>query len=89
MTTIILNSEMEALVQKRLESGAFRDIDEVIFRALESQDAEEAWLHLHQREVSDKLDLAMAEFDRGEGIPASEVRQRLQERKASRLAGGQ
>ena len=89
MTTITLSPEMEALIQKRLESGAFRNIDEVLFRALESQDAEEAWLLLHQREVSGKLDRAMAEFDRGEGVPASEVRQRLQEMKAFRPANSQ
>ena len=64
------------------------EVDEVLFRALESQDAEEAWLLLHRREVSGKLDRAMAEFDRGEGIPASEVRQRLQEMKASSPASG-
>ena len=87
--TITLKPEVEALIQKRIESGAFQNVDEVIFQALESQDAEAAWLLLHQREVSGKLDWAMAEFDRGEGIPASEVRRRLQEMKASRPAGSQ
>ena len=89
MTTITLSPGMEALIQKRLENGAFGNIDEVLFRALESQDAEEAWLLLHQREVSGKLDRAMAEFDQGEGVPASEVRQRLQEMKSSRPASSQ
>jgi len=56
-------------------------MDDVIYRALESQDAEEARLLLHQREVGDKLDRALAEFDRGGGIPASKVRQRLREMK--------
>ncbi len=58
-------------------------MDDVIYRALGSQDAEEVWLLLHQREVGDKLDRALAEFDRGGGITASKVRQRLQEMKAS------
>ena len=86
--TIEITPKVKALIQKRVASGAFQDIDEVIYRALESQDAEEAWLALNQREVSDRLELAMAEFDRGEGIPGSEVRQRLQELKESRRADG-
>ena len=85
--TIDLTPEVEALIQKRLATGAFQDASEVVYRALESQDAEDAWLSLHQRQVSDRLDDAMAEFDRGEGIPASGVRQRLQELKESHRAG--
>ncbi len=82
--TITLNKpEIEALIQKRLASGAFESVDDVIYRALESQDAEESWLLLHQREVSDKLERAMAEFEQGGGVPASQVRQRLQELKAA------
>ena len=87
--TIELTPEGEALIQKRLASGIFENIGDVVYRALESQDAEEAWLLLHRREVSHKIDRAIAEFDRGEGIPASEVRQRLREMKASRPAGSQ
>ena len=88
--TINLNKpEIAVLIQKRLDSGVFGNTEDVIYRALESQDAEEAWLLVHQREVSDKIDQAIAEFDRGEGIPASEVRQRLQEMRASRPTGSQ
>ena len=87
--TIELTPEVEALIQKRLASGIFESIGDVIYRALESQDEEEAWLLLHRREVSDKIDRAIAEFDRGEGIPTSEVRQRLHEMKASHPAGSQ
>ncbi len=88
--TINLNKpEIAVLIQKRLDSGVFENIDDVIYRALESQDAEEAWLLVHQREVSDKIDQAIAEFDHGEGIPASEVRQRLQEMRAPRPTGSQ
>ena len=82
--TIELTPEVEALIRRRLASGVFQNACDVIYRALESQDAEEAWLLVHRREVSDKIDRAIAEFDRGGGIPANEVRQRLQDMKASR-----
>jgi Arc/MetJ-type ribon-helix-helix transcriptional regulator len=85
--TIELMPEDEQIVHERLRSGAFRSVQEVIHHALQVQDAEESWLALHKREVGDKIERAMEEFDRGGGIPASQVRQRLPELKTSRLAG--
>ena len=52
--TITLKPEVEALIQKRLESGVFQNAEDVLLQALESQDAEEAWLSLHKREVGEK-----------------------------------
>jgi antitoxin ParD1/3/4 len=83
---IDLNPEDEQLVQKRLRSGGFEDVQEVIHRALQAQDAEEAWLELHNKDVREKIERAIAEFDQGGGIPASEVRQRLQELKSAQPA---
>jgi Arc/MetJ-type ribon-helix-helix transcriptional regulator len=77
MTIPLSKPEIEALIQKRLASGAFENIDDVIYRALESRGAEESWLLLHQREVAEKLDWVMEEFAQGDGIPASKVRQHL------------
>ena len=72
--TITLKPEVEALIQKRLASGVFHNIDEVIQRDLESRDAEETWLLLHQREVSEKIDRAIAEADRGECMTSEQSR---------------
>jgi len=81
-----LKPEDEQLIQKRLRSGSFEDVQEVIHRALQAQDAEEAWLELHQKEVRERIERAIAEFDQGGGIPASEVRPRLQELKSAQPA---
>jgi antitoxin ParD1/3/4 len=81
-----LKPEDEQLIQKRLRSGGFEDVQEVIHRALQAQDAEEAWLELHKTEVREKIERAITEFDQGGGIPASEVRQRLQELKSAQPA---
>ena len=85
--TIQVTPEDEKLIQQRLRSGAFHSVEEVIHHALQVQDAEESWLALHNRETSEKIERAMEEFDQGGGIPGSQVRQHLQEMKASRLAG--
>jgi hypothetical protein len=41
MTIQITNPEVEALIDRRLESGAFEDAEEVILQALRSFSAEE------------------------------------------------
>ncbi|HEY6393233.1 MAG TPA: hypothetical protein VIX89_18270 [Bryobacteraceae bacterium] len=82
--TIQLTPEDEQLIQERLRSGAFHTVQEVIHHALQVQEAEESWLTLHKREVGERLERAMEEFDRGGGIPGSQVRRRLEEMKASR-----
>ena len=81
--TITLKPEVEALIYKRMESGAFQDIDDVIFQALESQDAEAAWLLLHEREVGNKIDRAIAQADQGEGMTPDQSRAWLEEKKAA------
>ncbi len=67
--TITLKPEVEALIQKRLASGAFENAADVLWQALESQDAEAAWLLPHRREVSGKIDGAIAQTDRAKAFP--------------------
>ncbi len=81
--TIELSSELEALIRKRLESGAFESVEDVLLRALESQDAEAAWLELNRQEVGDKIERAIAQADRGEGMTFEQSRAWLSEKKAS------
>lgn len=80
--TIDLKPELEALIQKRLESGAFQNAEDVLLQALESQDAEEAWLELHRVEIGEKIDRAIAQIDRGEGMTPEQSRVWLEEKKA-------
>ena len=81
--TIDLKPELEAFIQRRLESGAFQDAEDVLLQALESQDAEEAWLELHKREIGEKMDRAIAQIDRGEGMTPEQSRAWLEEKKAA------
>jgi len=81
--TIELTPEVEAFILKRLNSGAFADANEVLYRALESQDAEAAWLELHKKEVSDKIDRAIAQADRGECVTPEQSRALMEKEKAA------
>jgi antitoxin ParD1/3/4 len=86
MNIEISRPELEALIQKRLQSGAFDSVEEIIFRALEAQDEREDWLQDNKDTINEKIELAMAQLDRGEGISGDQLRTRLESRKAALLA---
>lgn len=81
--TITLKPELEALIQKRLESGIFQNVEEVLWQALESQNAEAKCLLLHESEVGEKIDRAIAQAERGEGMNAEQSLAWMEERKAA------
>lgn len=83
---IELKPEDDHLIQKRLQSGAFHSVDEVIHNALTSQDAEESWLRENREAINGKIARALTQLDSGEGIPGDSARARLQEKKAAWMA---
>lgn len=80
--TIQLTAENEKLIQKRLQSGAFGSVEEVIHDALASQDAEENWLSENRDEINQKIERGLAQLDCDEGVSGEVARARLQQRKA-------
>ena len=80
--TIQLTPEDEKLIQKRLQSGTFRSVEEVIHDALAAQDSEAEWLSDERESIDAKIARGIAQLDRGEGIAGEAVRERLQQRKA-------
>ncbi|MBZ5608486.1 MAG: type II toxin-antitoxin system ParD family antitoxin [Acidobacteriia bacterium] len=80
---INLTSEDEKLIEKRLRSGVFANAEEVIHRALESLDAEEDWLQDHKTAINEKIERAIAQFERGEGLTGEESKERLQSKKTA------
>lgn len=82
---IELKPEDEQLIQKRLQSGAFHTIDEVIHDALASQDAEENWLQENRDVIDAKIARGLEQLNAGRGISGDAARTRLQERKTAWL----
>ena len=61
-------------------------MEDVLFDALEIQGEREAWLPQENKEAIDaKIDRALAQLDRGEGIPWEKLRSRLEADKAAWL----
>jgi Arc/MetJ-type ribon-helix-helix transcriptional regulator len=73
------------LIQKRLQSGVFGSVEEVIHNALASQDAETEWLAENKEALDEKIARGTAQLDRGEGVSGEVARTQLQQRKADWL----
>jgi hypothetical protein len=82
MTIQINRPEIEALIQQRLNSGAFESIEDVLFDALEIQAEREAWLQENKEGINAKIERGLAQLDRSEGISGDELRGRLEADKA-------
>jgi antitoxin ParD1/3/4 len=80
-----LKPEDEALVQERLRTGAFANVEEVIHYALQALEQDEVWLQENKDKIHEKIGEGIAALDRGEGIPGADSRSRLQDRKATWL----
>ena len=83
--TITLRPEHEKVIAEAIQSGAYRNPDEVIDRALEVLRGEEGWLHEQKDEVAVKIERAFGQFERGEFFSADESRVDMEKRKAAWL----
>jgi Arc/MetJ-type ribon-helix-helix transcriptional regulator len=83
--TIQLTADDEKLIQKRLQSGVFRSVEEVIHDALASQNAETEWLAENKEAINEKIARGIAQLDRDEGVSGEVAKARLEQRKADWL----
>jgi putative addiction module CopG family antidote len=81
--TIHLKPELEALIQKDVDRGHYRSIDEFVERAVQMLHEEEALLANDNRVIHEKIERAFGQFERGAGLTPEESRARLQEKKAA------
>ncbi len=80
--TITLRPEHEKVITEAMKTGAYRDADEVISRALEILQTNEAWLREHKQQISDKIEVAFAQSERGEYFTAEQSRADMENRKS-------
>jgi len=85
VTIEIKRPEIEALIQQRLRSGGFENVEDVLFDALEIQGEREAWLQENKAAINAKIQRGLAQLDRGEGISGDRLRKRLEADKAAWL----
>ena len=78
--------DVEALLQKRLASGAFANAEDVIRRALETLDAEESWTEEESRALDEKIDRALEQVTTGRVYGPEEARRKLAALRDAHLA---
>ena len=82
--SVTLNPEQERIVNEKLKAGHYRNVEEVLTRALEMLQGQDSWLEENRDAISEKISRGVAQLDRGEGIPGDQARERLQAMKAAR-----
>ncbi|HXM44588.1 MAG TPA: hypothetical protein VN924_25350 [Bryobacteraceae bacterium] len=83
--TITLRPEQQKLIAQAMQTGAYQNPDEVIERALRTLHSDEEWLLDHKAEITEKIERAFGQFDRGEFFSAEESRADMEKRKAAWL----
>jgi Arc/MetJ-type ribon-helix-helix transcriptional regulator len=78
--TVQLNvpPDLEKLINKRLSSGGYESVEDVLRRALEAQDAEESWTDEERRALSAHIEEGYLQAERGELIDGAQVRSEIQ-----------
>lgn len=70
--------DLETLINKRLSSGEYRTVEDVLRRALEAQDAEESWTEEERQALSSHIEEGYLQAERGELIDGARVRLEIQ-----------
>jgi Arc/MetJ-type ribon-helix-helix transcriptional regulator len=78
--------DLEALVRKRLATGAFASPEDVIRLALEKLDAEESWTEEERRALDEKIDRALQQIAAGRVYGPDEAQRRLAALRETHLA---
>jgi antitoxin ParD1/3/4 len=70
--------DLETLINKRLSSGAYESVEEVLRRALEAQDAEESWTDEERQALSAHIEDGYQQAERGELIDGTQALRDIQ-----------
>jgi Arc/MetJ-type ribon-helix-helix transcriptional regulator len=74
---LIVPPDLETLINKRLSSGGYTSIEDVLRRALEAQDAEESWTDEERRALSAHIEQGYLQAERGELIDGAQARREI------------
>jgi antitoxin ParD1/3/4 len=70
--------DLEMLINKRLSSGGYQSVEDVLRRALEAQDAEESWTDEERRALWTHIEEGYQQAERGELIDGAQARRDIQ-----------
>jgi Arc/MetJ-type ribon-helix-helix transcriptional regulator len=70
--------DLETLINKRLSSGGYTSVEDVLRRALEAQDAQENWTDEERRALASHIEEGYLQAERGELIDGAQARREIQ-----------
>jgi antitoxin ParD1/3/4 len=70
--------DLETLINKRLSTGGYDSVEDVLRRALEAQDAEESWTEDERTALSAHIEEGYQQAERGELIDGAQARREIQ-----------
>lgn len=70
--------DLATLIKKRLESGVYTSVEDVLRRALEAQDAEESWTEDERRALAGHIEEGYLQAERGELAEGEQARSEIQ-----------
>jgi Arc/MetJ-type ribon-helix-helix transcriptional regulator len=70
--------DLEALINKRLSSGSYISVEDVLRRALEAQDAAESWTDEERRALTLHIEEGYLQAERGELIEGAKAVREIQ-----------
>ena len=73
--------DLETLINKRLSTGGYESVEDVLRRALEAQDAEESWTEEERRALSAHVEEGYQQAQRGELTEGAQARREIQSMK--------
>jgi antitoxin ParD1/3/4 len=79
---ISLTPELERMVDDKVKTGRYASASEVIREGLRLLEEQDEVKQMRLAEVRQKIDRSIDQLDRGLGIPGSEARARLRQRRS-------
>jgi antitoxin ParD1/3/4 len=70
--------DLETLINKRLSSGGYESVEDVLRRALEAQDAEESWTDEERTVLAAHIEEGYEQAERGELIDGAQARREIE-----------
>ena len=70
--------DLETLINKRLSSGGYQSLEDVLRRALEAQDAEESWTDEERQAFSAHIEKGYLQAECGELIDGAQAHLEIQ-----------
>jgi Arc/MetJ-type ribon-helix-helix transcriptional regulator len=70
--------DLATLIDRRLSSGGYASVEDVLRRALEAQDAEERWTDEERHALSSHIEEGYLQAERGELIDGAQARSEIQ-----------